>query len=125
MPTEDVKKEQEKIFIKNKDGEIQELKGCTSVKCECLNNDNDMYVNDEIDTTYSFELKTTKESVKTLKKMLGINTITCKRFKKLLMGQKIQRNDAIAITNIVLSKEGCYREYKIQQIIEELIKTKH
>ncbi len=123
MPTEDIKQELGKTFIKNKDGEIQELKGCISVKC--LNNDDNVYVNDEKGATGSFEIKVTKASITKLKKALGINTIKRKRFIKLLMGQKIQRNAAIAITNIVLATEGCYREYKIKQIIEEFNKTKH
>lgn len=66
----------------------------------------------------SLTISVAAENIIKLKRALGIEKITRKRFIKLLMGYKIQRNDAIKIAEIVHKKMVSYSLITVQSIIK-------
>lgn len=72
------------------------------------------------ETTATAEID--RASVRRLKKMYGLETITRKRFKKLLMGCGMQRNDAETIATEFHRNKIRYTPLAVQQIIETIIK---
>ena len=69
----------------------------------------------------SMSLDISKESTRRILKIYGLERITRKRFKKLLMGCGLQRNDAE-----VIAKQFCYEQIPytplgVQQVIETII----
>ena len=123
MPTESLKPG--KIYIKTKDSEkIQEL-----MNYECKEENNDDFI-DAMKYTVkgitegevSMTLEIPKEKVRRILKLYGLETITRKRFKKLLMGCGMQRNDANILVDIVSKSEYGYCPIMVQAVIEWIIK---
>lgn len=121
MPTESLKPG--KIYIKTKDSEkIQEL-----MNYECKEENNDDFI-DAMKYTVkgitegevSMTLEIPKEKVRRILKLYGLETITRKRFKKLLMGCGMQRNDAEIITQAFCEEKIKYTPLAVQQIIETI-----
>ena len=123
------------VFIKNEDGTIQELKGITSIKAENEKENNELnYIKDAVIkmkqsnlaftdiTSKEITINISKESSITMQKMLGINKISKKRFIKLLMGCRIQRNDAIEFARIVKKCGFSYSPIMVQAVIEWCLK---
>lgn len=124
MPTEKVKSELGKIFMKTADGEIQELAMC-EFHTEDNNDDAVDAMRYAIENTKGYEatatITMTKEESRRFQKMLGIQKIKRKRFIKLLMGCGIQKNAATQFANIVHKAIGHYTPMTVQRIIEWLI----
>lgn len=124
MPTENVKSEPGKVFIKNEDGEMQELAMC-EFHTEDNNDDAVDAMRYAIENTKGYEatatITMTKEESRRFQKMLGIQKIKRKRFIKLLMGCGIQKNAATQFANIVHKAIGHYTPMTVQRIIEWLI----
>lgn len=124
MPTEDVKQELGKAFIKTADGEIQELAMC-EFHTEDNNDDAVDAMRYAIENTKGYEatatITMTREESRRFQKMLGIQKIKRKRFIKLLMGCGIQKNATIQFANIVHKAIGHYTPMTVQRIIEWMI----
>ncbi len=121
MSPEDVKLEPEKVFIKTADGEMQELKGISKIEVESKNNDDAVdAMRYAVDTMKEETLNITisRESLIQMQKMIGINKISRKRFIKLLMGCRIQRNDAAKFADIVRKTEFSYCPLMAQATVE-------
>lgn len=102
MPTEEAKIEQGKLFIKTKeDEEPKELKAMT-------------------DGQISMTIEIPKDRVRQILKMYGLNRITRKRFKKLLMSCGLQRNDAEVVANAFRESEIQYTPLAVQKVIETI-----
>ncbi len=100
MPTENSELIPGKVFIKTKeDEEPKELKA--------------------IDIS-AVTIEIPKEKVKQIFKMHGLNKITRKRFKKLLMGCGMQRNDAEIVANAFRESEIQYTPLAVQKVIETI-----
>ncbi len=63
-------------------------------------------------------LTLTKEESIQIQKMIGLQRITRKRFKKLLMGCGMQRNDAEVVTNAFRESKIQYTPLAVQKVIE-------
>lgn len=120
MPAESLKPG--KIYI-NKDSEkIQEL-----MNYECKEENNDDFI-DAMKYTIkgitegevSVTLEMPKERVRYIKKIYGLESITRKRFKKLLMGCGMQRNDAELMAKTFQEAGIQYTPLSVQQIIETI-----
>ena len=112
MPTEDIKPEDEKTFVKTADSKWKEIKGAKCIKVTSVDN--------EKEETITFNIS--RESSIKMQKMIGINKISRKRFIKLLMGCRIQRNDATKFADIVRKTEFCYCPLMVQVIVEWCIR---
>lgn len=127
MPTDEIGKliVDGDIFIQDKDGQINKIAEMQSFASMQENN------NDAVDAVrYAIEkeksksvsITITRESSIHLQKMLGIERISRKRFIKLLMGCRIQRNDANIFADIVGKNEYGYCPIMVQAVIEWVIK---
>ena len=65
-------------------------------------------------------LTLTKEESIQIQKMIGLQRITRKRFKKLLMGCGMQRNDAEVVTNAFRESKIQYTPLAVQKVIETI-----
>ena len=74
----------------------------------------------EGETSMTIELP--KDRVRQILKMTGLERITRKRFKKLLMGCGMQRNDAEVIAEQFCNDKIPYTPLGVQQVIETIIK---
>lgn len=63
----------------------------------------------------------TKEELIRMQKMLGVQRITRKRFKKLLMGCGIQRNEAEIIANGFCKNKIQYTPLAVQKVVETIM----
>lgn len=68
----------------------------------------------------SMAIEIPKEKVKQILKMHGLNRITKKRFKKLLMGCGMQRNDAEIVADAFRESEIRYTPVAVQKVIETI-----
>jgi hypothetical protein len=123
MPTESNEVNLGKLLYKNQEGIIKEL---CSYECKEENNDDavnamEYAIKGMTDSEISMSLDISKESTRRILKIYGLERITRKRFKKLLMGCGLQRNDAE-----VIAKQFCYEQIPytplgVQQVIETII----
>lgn len=67
--------------------------------------------------TGDFSITLTKQQSRQFQKALGIETITRKRFIKLLMGYGIQRNKAQEIAKMIHINNGRYARYFVKEIV--------
>lgn len=70
----------------------------------------------------SMTIEIPKERVRQILKMNGLERITRKRFKKLLMGCGIQRNEAEIIANEFCKNKIQYTPLAVQKVVETIIK---
>ena len=123
MPTEDIKQEIGKAFIKTANGEMQELAMC-EFPTE-YNDDAADAMRYAIENTKGYEATATftmtKEESRRFQKMLGIQNITRKRFIKLLMGCGIQRNQATMLAMMANKNKLRYTPILVQYIVENII----
>lgn len=68
----------------------------------------------------SFTISVAAKSIIKLKRALGIKEITRKRFKKLLMGCGMQRNDAEIVADAFRESEIQYTPLAVQKVIETI-----
>lgn len=125
MPTENSEVVPGKLFVKTKEEEPKELK---SIDISVAGSNED----DAIDAMkygvegmtsgkISMTIEIPEEKVKQILKMHGLNKITRKRFKKLLMGCRIQRNEAEIIANEFCKNKIQYTPLAVQKVIETIM----
>ncbi len=122
MPTESQELNIGKVLYKGRDETIKEL---ANYEFKEENNDDAIdamqYATKEMtEGEMSITLKFPKEKVRHFLKIYGLERITRKRFKKLLMGCGMQRNDAEIVTNAFRESEIQYTPLAVQKIIETI-----
>jgi len=125
MPTENEGIEKGKLFIQAEDGEMKEIGKVESVEFaeeNYLQSKLGDFNQQAFETAYSGEITVTltKNEKRSLMKKIGLETLTRKRFKKLLMGCGMQRNDAEIVTNAFRESEIQYTPLAVQKIIETI-----
>lgn len=129
MPTDNVKRIMDRdIFMQDQEGNIKKIGEVTQFENVVIDERDDAvdalrYAVENRKTTGTLTLTITKDSSRGLQKMLGIERISRKRFTKLLMGCRIQRNDAEKFADIVKKSELGYSPLMVQAIIEWIIKN--
>lgn len=118
----------EKLLYKDQDGIIKEL--CSYEYKEENCNDDSIDAMEYAASRYmemankgasiTFELP--KEKVRRILKLYGLEKITRKRFKKLLMGCGIQRNEAEKIAKIAHENNMKYTPILVQEVIEIILR---
>lgn len=133
MPTENSNLMSKELFFEDRFGNIQKLgkieelqqfESKTDEKYDAV--DALRYAVDnfiDVKKGGTFTIQITKDASRRFKKTLGIERITRKRFIKLLMGCRIQRNDAEKFANIVRKNGVAYTPVIVQIIIEWIIKN--
>ena len=123
MPTENnIKFGDGRLLLKTNNSEImQELMG---YEYKEENNDDKAdamrYYAESLQNGVTFTID--KASARRLYKMVGLETITRKRFKKLLMSCGLQRNDAEIIAETFHNNKIRYTPLAVQNVIETIIK---
>lgn len=125
MPTENEEIEKGKLFIQAEDGEMKEIGKVESVEFaeeNYLQSKLGDFDQQAFETTYSGEITVTltKNEKRSLMKKIGLETLTRKRFKKLLMGCGMQRNDAEVVAQAFNESKIRYTPLAIQRIIETI-----
>ncbi len=123
MPTENSEVVPRKLFVKTNENE--ELKELGTIKdiAEVHNDDAVDAMEYAVsiippkESGISFEIKMTREILKSM----GLETITRKRFKKLLMGCRIQRNEAEIIANEFCKNKIKYTPLAVQRVVETIM----
>lgn len=123
MPTENEEIEKGKLFIQAEDGKMTEIGKVESVEFaeeNYLQSKLDDFSPVALETTASGEITITltKDETRSLMKKMGLETLTRKRFKKLLMGCGMQRNDAEVMTQAFNENGIRYTPLGIQRLIE-------
>ena len=112
--------------MQDKDGEISKIAEIQNFESVQENNQDDaadaVRYAIEKEKSKSVSITITRESSIHLQKMLGIERISRKRLIKLLMGCRIQRNDANIFADIVRKNEYGYCPIMVQAVIEWVIK---
>lgn len=124
MPTESNEVNLGKLLYKNQEGIMKEL---CSYEYKEENNDDavnaiEYAIKGMTDSEISMSLDISKESTRRILKIYGLERITRKRFKKLLMGCGMQRNDAEVIAEQFCNEKIPYTPLGVQQVIETIIK---
>lgn len=125
MPTENSEGIPGKVFVQTNESEEPKELGTIKEIAEVHNDDAVdalRYAVEEQKNTGTITMTISRESSKRLQKMLGIQKITRKRFIKLLMGCRVQRNDAQEIAKIINRSGVGYSPIVAQTVIEWLIK---
>lgn len=113
------------IYIQDEDekmNKIAEIQSCESVQ----NNQDDATdtmkyaIKGMTEGEISMSIDISKEITRKVLKIYGLERITRKRFKKLLMGCGMQRNDAEIITQAFCEEKIKYTPLAVQQIIETI-----
>lgn len=125
MPTENSELVPEKVFVQtNENAEQKELKAIDISVAESNEDDAIDAMRYGIKGITSGEISMTieipKEKVRHILKMHGLNKITRKRFKKLLMSCGMQRNDAEIVANAFRESEIQYTPLAVQKVIETI-----
>lgn len=129
MPTDEIGKliVDGDIFIQDKDGQINKIAEIQNFESVQENNQDDaadaVRYAIEKEKSKSVSITITRESSIHLQKMLGIERISRKRFKKLLMGCGFQRNDAQNLAKMVHYEYKRYSPILVQMVIEWIIKS--
>lgn len=125
MPTENSELVSGKVFVQtNENEEPKELKAIDISVAE--SNEDDAIdamrygIKGMTSGEISMAIEIPKEKVKHILKMHGLNKITRKRFKKLLMGCGMQRNDAEIVASAFRESEIQYTPLAVQKIIETI-----
>lgn len=121
MPTENIKFGETKIFMQDKNSDlIKELGNC---ECVGIEEPGDYKLDSlryfaEVQKELSFTVNVAAEAIIKLKRALGIVKFTRKRFIKLLMGARIQRNDAVKVAEVVHESNLPYSFAIVQAVIK-------
>ena len=122
MPTEESGFTLGKLLYKDQEGIIKEL--CSYESKEENNNDAvdamEYAVKGMTVGEISMSLDISKESTRKILKIYGLERITRKRFKKLLMGCGMQRNDAEIVASAFRESEIQYTPLAVQKVIETI-----
>lgn len=123
MPPENSEVIPEKVFVQtNEDEEPKELKAI-DISVAKSNEDGAVdsaryFLEGLSNTGVSVPITIPKEKFRQILKMHGLERITRKRFKKLLMGCRIQRNEAEIIANEFCKNKIQYTPLAVQKVIE-------
>lgn len=126
MPTDNVKELIDgDIFIQDKEGNINKIAQIAQFENTATEEKDDAadamrYYAESMQSGVTFTMD--KASARRLHKMVGLETITRKRFKKLLMGCGLQRNDAEIIAEAFHNNKIRYTPLAVQNVIETIIK---
>ena len=125
MPTDNIKEIMDgDVFIQDKEGNIKKIAEITQFENGFSEKDDAVdairYYAESMQTETTFTMD--KASARRLHKMVGLETITRKRFKKLLMGCGLQRNDAEIIAEAFHYNKIRYTPLAVQNVIETIIK---
>lgn len=126
MPTDNVKEIMDgDIFIQDKEGNMNKIAEIAQFENIATDEKDDAadamrYYAESMQSGATFTMD--KASARRLHKMVGLETITRKRFKKLLMGCGLQRNDAEIIAEAFHNSKIRYTPLAVQNIIETIIK---
>lgn len=127
MPKNNIELVPGKLFFEDAEGNMKTLGEFQQYENKKEENDDAAYAiryavenTKECNGTTTFTI--TKEESIHLQKMLGIERISRKRFIKLLMGCRIQRNDANIFADIVKKNEYGYCPIMVQAVVEWIIK---
>ncbi len=125
MPTDNIKEIMDgDVFIQDKEGNIKKIAEITQFENGFAEKDDAVdairYYAESMQTETTFTMD--KASARRLHKMVGLETITRKRFKKLLMGCGLQRNDAEIIAEAFHYNKIRYTPLAVQNVIETIIK---
>lgn len=113
------------IYIQDEDGKmnkIAEIQSCESVQ----NNQDDAVdamkyaIKGMTEGEISMSIDISKEITRKVLKIYGLERITRKRFKKLLMGCGMQRNDAEIVADAFKESEIQYTPLSVQKVIETI-----
>lgn len=125
MPTENSELVPGKVFVQtNENEEPKELKAIDISVAE--SNEDDVIdamrygIKGMASGEISMTIEIPKEKVRHILKMHGLNKITRKRFKKLLMSCGMQRNDAEVVANAFRESEIQYTPLAVQKVIETI-----
>lgn len=122
MPTESNEVNLGKLLYKDQDRFVREL--CNYEHKEENNNDAvdamEYAVKGMTEAEMSMSIDISKESTRRILKLYGLERITRKRFKKLLMGCGLQRNDAEEIAKQLCEDHIPYTPLVAQQVIETI-----
>lgn len=126
MPTENSEVIPGKVFVQTEeDEEPKELKAIDISVAESNEDDviDAMKYGAEGMTSgkISMTIEIPEEKVKQILKMHGLNKITRKRFRKLLMGCRMQRNDAEIIANEFRKNKIQYTPLAVQRVVETIM----
>ena len=125
MPTDNIKEIMDgDVFIQDKECNIKKIAEITQFENGFAEKDDAVdairYYAESMQTETTFTMD--KASARRLHKMVGLETITRKRFKKLLMGCGLQRNDAEIIAEAFHYNKIRYTPLAVQNVIETIIK---
>lgn len=124
MPTDNIKEIMDgDFFIQDQEGNVKKVAEITQFENENEKDDAAdamRYYAESMQSGATFTMD--KASARKLHKMVGLETITRKRFKKLLMGCGLQRNDAEIIAEAFHNSKIRYTPLAVQNIIETIIK---
>lgn len=131
MPTDEIGKliVDGDIFIQDKDGQINKIAEIQSFESMQENNNDavnamEYAVKGMTEGEMSMTIDIKRQSVRRILKVYGLEKITRKRFKKLLMGCGMQRNEAEIVANAFKEGEIHYTPLAVQKVIETIIKEK-
>lgn len=125
MPTDNIKEIMDgDIFMQDQEGNIKKIAEITQFETGFAEKDDAAdairYYAESLQNGITFTID--KASARRLHKMVGLETITKKRFKKLLMGCGLQRNDTEIIADAFHSNKIRYTPLAVQNVIETIIK---
>lgn len=126
MTTDDIKEIMDgDIFMQDQEGNIKKIaeiaqfeNGATDEKDDAIDA---MKYAVEQQKEGTITMTISRESSKHLQKMIGIQKITRKRFIKLLMGCRIQRNEAEIIANEFCKNKIQYTPLAVQKVVETIM----
>lgn len=127
MPTDNIKEIMDgDIFMQDQEGNIKKIAEITQFENGVTDEKDDaidaMKYAVEQQKEGTITMTISRESSKHLQKMIGIQKITRKRFIKLLMGCRIQRNDAEKFADVIHKTELGYSPIMVQAVVEWIIK---
>ncbi len=123
MPTEDIQGIlPRKVFLKGQEGAIKEL---ATYESKEENNDDALdamryAVECMTEGKISMAIELSRDKVRQILKLYGLERITRKRFKKLLMGCGMQRNDAEIVAKTFGESKIQYTPLAVQRVIETI-----
>ena len=128
MSTDEVKKliVDGDIFMQDKDGEISKIAEIQNFESVQENNQDDAVdamkyaIKGMTEGEISMSIDISKEITRKVLKIYGLERITRKRFKKLLMGCGMQRNDAEIVADAFKESEIQYTPLSVQKVIETI-----
>ena len=123
MPTEGYENEKKELFIILDDDKTAKAVGTIEkIEAQCDSDDAADSIAAYVENKKEHTITIPIEYTKSIAKLLGINRITRKRFKKLLMGYEVPRNVAEIIARAFQKKGIPYTPLAVEKVLETIIK---